>query len=150
MRLVACIAIALLSPVCSAQQRIEDFPRATIAFLDGERPGLEKAVAAKDRSYFESANARMVSFLQSWGLGSAQAPAIDRYPMCAEAVTGFFVGGLCRISPPGSLCEPSTYLPKVDAFYQQCKSASRANNAFDSGLSWRRFAGASSGGQLDR
>ena len=83
---------------------------------------MERAVAAKDRAYFGDANLRMQAFLDAWGLHSNPV-ALERYPMCADAVTDYLIVGLCKISPPGKICEPSTFFPKFEQNLQQCRSA---------------------------
>ena len=88
---------------------------------------MEQAIALRDRTYFNSAVKRMESFLESWGFRSPQAPALKKYPMCIDAVTDYLIVGLCKISPPGSICEPATFFPKFEANLQGCRDATRAN-----------------------
>lgn len=95
-----------------------NFPFAASAFLAQELPLMEAAVNAKDRSYFTGGLDRTKSFIHTW---STKTPMVlDTYPACTEAVSNFLIAGLCRISPPGSICEPQTFLPKVAANISKC------------------------------
>ncbi len=103
------------------------FPTAASAFLAQELPKMEVAVAEKDRSYFLAANQRMEGFLNQWGLQSPRPVVLEQFPACTEAVTDFLIAGLCRILPPGSLCEPGTFLPRVEANIAKCNELARLN-----------------------
>ena len=103
-----------------AQPTVAEFPASASAFLAQELPQMEAAVSAKDRSYFSGGLERMQTFLNSWGLNSSSSVALDTYPACTEAVSDFLIAGLCKISPPGTICEPDTFLPKVAANIAAC------------------------------
>jgi hypothetical protein len=134
------ILVAILSSGAFAQGRPDTFPAAAVAFLDKEIPRMEQAVAEKDPLYFQGAQQRVETFLEAWGLRSPQAVALERYPMCTDAVTDYIIVGLCKISPPGSLCEPSTFFPKFEANLQRCREIARANHAVNADARRRRFA----------
>jgi hypothetical protein len=119
--------LLLLPPIAFGQQSPAMFPAAASTFLEQELPRMEKAVAEKDRSYFLAANQRMEGFLKQWGLNSPSPVALETFPACTNAVTDFLIAGLCRISPPGSLCEPSTFLPRVEANIASCNELARLN-----------------------
>lgn len=103
-----------------AQQSTAEFPASASAFLAQEVPQMETAVSVKDRSYFSGGLERMQNFLNSWGLNSPTPVALDTYPACTAAVSDFLIAGLCKISPPGTICEPDTFLPKVAANIAAC------------------------------
>lgn len=107
----------------SAFAQTSDFVTAANQFLSEEVPKMELAVEAKDRAYFASGLERVKSFLDSQG------PKLETSPPCAEAVSDFLIAGLCRISPPGTLCEPTTFIPRFDANLEKCRQAAKANQA---------------------
>jgi hypothetical protein len=122
--------VLLLQISCAFAETASQFPSAANAFLERELPNMEAAVAAKDRSYFMPALERMKSFLEEWGSNSPKGSvALESFPACTNAVTDFLIGGLCRISPPGSICEPSTFLPRLEDNIRQCQELARANPA---------------------
>jgi len=88
------------------------------------------AVAEKDRSFFIGRTDRAQLFLKSWGLGTNEI-AIETYPMCFDAVTDYLIVGLCQISSPGTICEPSTFIPKFEKNLEQCRSVPGANPSFN-------------------
>lgn len=104
-----------------AQEPGERYPAAAATFLATELPAMERAVVEKDRSYFPPALARVQTFFQAWTPPSRGTGAMDKYPVCTLAVSDFLIAGLCRMSEPGKLCEPSTFLPKVDASIAACR-----------------------------
>jgi len=112
-----------VSMCAGAQNDPSAFPAAAVQFLDREMPEMEKAIAAKDRVFFEGSKMRMQAFLEEWGLRSRDPVALDRYPMCRDAVTDYLIVGLCKISPPGSICDPSTFFPRFEANLQSCRIA---------------------------
>jgi len=128
MRTILALAL-LLQIACSfAEEPASQFPSAANAFLERELPSMEAAIAAKDRSYFLPALERMKVFLAEWGGNSPKGSvALESFPACTNAVTDFLIGGLCRISPPGSICEPSTFLPRLEGNISQCQELARAN-----------------------
>jgi hypothetical protein len=99
------------------------YPQAALAFIDSEAPAMEAAVHNKDRTYFVGASERMKRFLEKWGALTDSAQT-HPYPMCTDTVTDFIIVGLCKIMPPGSICEPSTFFPK----YRQTVALCRAQN----------------------
>ena len=126
------LALALLLQIsCSfAEEPASQFPLSANAFLERELPSMEAAVVAKDRAYFLPALERMKLFLAEWGGNSPKGSlALESFPACTNAVTDFLIGGLCRISPPGSICEPSTFLPRLESNIRQCQELARANPA---------------------
>ena len=105
------------------QPSLSSYPQAALAFIDSETPAMEVAVRNKDRIYFVGASERMKDFLEKWGALTDSA-ATHPYPMCTNTVTDFIIVGLCKIMPPGSICEPSTFFPK----YEQTVALCRAQN----------------------
>jgi hypothetical protein len=105
-----------ISSQAPAQQPTADFPAAASSFLAQELPQMEAAVEAKDRAYFSGGLERMKAFINSWPTSFA----LDTYPACTGAVRDFLIAGLCRISPPDSICEAETFLPKVAAEIAKC------------------------------
>ena len=104
-----------------AQEPAERYPGAAANFLASELPAMERAVAERNRSYFPSALVRMQTFFQAWTIPSRAPGAMEKYPVCTLAVSDFLIAGLCRISEPGTLCEPATFLPKVEANIAACR-----------------------------
>jgi hypothetical protein len=130
MRTVLAFALLLQASCAFAEGATSQFPSAASAFLERELPNMEAAVAAKDRSYFMPALERMKAFLAEWGGNSPKGSAsLEGFPACTNAVTDFLIGGLCRISPPDSICEPSTFLPRLEDNIRQCQELARANPA---------------------
>lgn len=120
MKAILLLLAAMLCTTASAQGLEPRFPRAAIAFLDLELPAMNAAVERKDRFYFGGANERMGKFLEVWGLKS-NLIVLEAYPMCSDAVTDFLIVGLCRISPPGTICVPETFFPKFEKNLAQCR-----------------------------
>ena len=129
MKIALCLLLVFSSTLAMAESNPNLFPASAVEFLDAALPQMEKAVAAKDRAFFKSESARMQIFLESWGFNSPQSAALEKYPMCTDAVTDYLIVGLCQISPPGTICEPSTFIPKFNAHLQQCRDAAKANKA---------------------
>jgi hypothetical protein len=99
----------------------DTFPAAAVALLDRELPQMDKAVAEKDRAYFGPALERVQVFLGSWEQRQGGS-VVEQNTACMDAVTDFLIVGLCRISPPGSICEPTTFFPKVERNIAQCRA----------------------------
>lgn len=119
--LMAAFAVAaMLATGAAAQLAAERFPIAALAFLDGELPQMEAAIAARDRDYFEQAMARTVEFSDSWGFRTRANPALQRYGACTDAISDFTIVGLCRIAPSLDGCEPGL-VPRFDANLQRCR-----------------------------
>lgn len=116
------VSILLLCPTAvRADGQPATFSAAAVALLDRELPRMNSAVADKDRTYFGPALARVQGFLHVWE--EREGPAVlDRYPACTEAITDFLIVGLCKISPPGSLCEPETFFPKAERHIEECRA----------------------------
>ncbi|VXB45307.1 conserved hypothetical protein [Massilia sp. 9I] len=122
MLLLACPLVAL------ADGQPDSFPAATVALLERELPQMDKAVASQDRNWFGPALERVQGFLTEWQ--QRQGPAVlDRHPACTEAVTDFLIVGLCKISPPGSICEPETFFPKAERHIAQCRAEAASGPA---------------------
>jgi len=118
------LLLALTSFSANVHAGPSDFVIASDAFLSVELPKMEAAVAAKDRTYFASGLERMKIFVNDhWA-------DLDKFPPCTEAVSDFLIVGQCRISPPGSLCEPETFFPKFEDNLAKCRSAAKANQTF--------------------
>lgn len=119
------IAVLSLTLLCSlpasAQAQPNTFPWETVALLDRELPQMNKAVAEKDRAYFAPALERVQAFLASWEEREG-AKVLERNAACTDAATDFLVVGLCKMSPPGSICEPATFFPKVERNIRQCRA----------------------------
>jgi hypothetical protein len=62
---------------------------------------------------------RVQAFLTPWN--SRGGAALARYQVCTDAVTDYLIAGLCRISEPGTLCEPKTFLPRVASSIGACR-----------------------------
>jgi hypothetical protein len=131
MKVALATVLCPLAAIAHGQESPAMFPAAASAFLAQELPRMEVAVAEKDRSYFLAANQRMEGFLNQWGLQSPRPVALQRFPVCTDAVTDFLIAGFCRISPPGSVCEPSTFLPRVEANIAKCNDLARPNPSID-------------------
>jgi hypothetical protein len=81
---------------------------------------MNKALAENNRAYFGPALERVQAFLASWV--ERQGPTVlERNTACTDAATDFLIVGLCKISPPGAICEPATFFPKVERNIHQCR-----------------------------
>lgn len=119
------VSFAIVAACSSAAGNAQDsrgYPGAAIKFLNVELPLMDAAVAAKDRAYFSGSNKRLQAFLDEWGLKSNPV-AIEAFPACTDALTDFQIVGLCRILPPGTICEPTTFIPKFEKNLALCRSA---------------------------
>jgi hypothetical protein len=94
-----------------------DFVSEADHFLSVEVPKMEAAVARKDRAYFSLGLERMKAFVAIHG---AQ---LETSRPCTEAVSDYLIVGLCRLSPPGSICEPTTFIPRFEANLAKCHAA---------------------------
>jgi hypothetical protein len=130
MKICLSLAISVLAATAGAQGLLPSYPAAAIAFLDAELPKMEIAVAAKDRTYFAGSGARTQRFLEAWGLKTSTV-ILEAYPMCTDAVTDFQIVGLCRVLPAGSICDPTTFIPKFEKNLAQCREAARANQSLE-------------------
>ena len=127
MKLVLTLLIAISFGACPEVQA-SDFVIAADRFLTVEVPKMEAAVTAKDRKYFDSGLERVKIFVKAnWA-------DLDNSPPCTNAVTDFLIVGLCQISPPGSICEPKTFIPKFEANLAMCRAAARAGKALQPSL----------------
>lgn len=93
------------------------YPASVMRLVDRETPLMSEAVRSKDRAYFSAALQRVQQFT-----ATADPLEMEWYPACTQAVTDFLIAGLCRISPPGTLCEPTTFLPRAENYMAQCRS----------------------------
>lgn len=109
-------------------QAASDFIIAADRFLTVEVPQMEAAVTAKDRKYFDSGLERVKIFVEENGAD------LDQSPPCTNAVTDFLIVGLCQISPPGSICEPKTFIPKFEANLATCRAEAKARRALQPSL----------------
>lgn len=41
---------------------------------------------------------------------------------CTDAATDFLIVGLCKISPPGAICNPGSFFPKTECNIQRCRA----------------------------
>lgn len=118
------LLLALTSFSADAYAGPSGFVTAADNFLSVELPKMEAAVAAKDRAYFESGLERVKTFVNDhWA-------DVDESVPCAEVVSDFLIVGLCRISPPGSLCEPETFFPKFEGNLAKCRAAAKTDRTF--------------------
>jgi hypothetical protein len=116
------ISIIVLCPLTAlANGQWDTFPTGTVSLLDRELPQMSKAVAENDRTYFGPALERVQAFLASWEERQG-AIVLERNKACTDAATDFLIVGLCKISPPGSICEPATFFPKAERNIQQCRA----------------------------
>jgi len=125
MRRPALLLLSLMlacTPAASADGQPASFPAAVVALLDRELPQMDKAVAARDRSYFGPALERVQGLLAEWQKRAGPA-VLDQHPACTDTATDFLIVGLCKISPPGSICEPTSFFPKVERNTAQCRAA---------------------------
>jgi hypothetical protein len=120
-RLLAPLAFALVACGVAAQQDVSNFPSAAMGFLGQELPQMEKAVADRDRDYFEAAMNRMLDFSDSWGFKSHDNPALANYAACTEPVSDFLVVGLCRIMTTADGCEPGL-AARFNGNLQKCRA----------------------------
>ncbi|WP_373989564.1 hypothetical protein [Duganella sp. BuS-21] len=115
------LLLTLTSLAVSAHAGPIDYVAASNRFLSEELPKMEAAVAAKDRRYFTSGLERMKTFVNDhWA-------DLDKFPACTNAITDFLIVGLCRISQPGTLCEPETFFPKFEGNLANCRAAAKAD-----------------------
>jgi len=118
----ALISLMLVCPLTAlADGQPDTFASGTVALLDRELPQMNKAVAENNRAYFGPALERVQEFLAPWedrqGL-----TVLERNTACTDAATDFLIVGLCKISPPGSICEANSFFPKVERNIQQCRA----------------------------
>ena len=110
------------------EAQASDFIIAADRFLTVEVPKMEAAVTAKDRKYFDSGLERVKIFVEeNWA-------DLDKSPPCTNAVSDFLIVGLCQISPPGSICEPKTFIPKFESNLAMCRAAAKARQALQPSL----------------
>ena len=120
---ISFVFLCSLTAVAKAQSNT--FASGTVALLDREIPQMSKAIAETDRAYFGPALDRVRAFLESWE--EREGPTVlERNTACTDAVTDFLIVGLCKISPPGSICEPTSFFPKVERNIQQCRAQAAA------------------------
>lgn len=82
---------------------------------------MDKAVADKDRAWFGRALERMQAFLAL--SEKRHGPfVLEQHSACTDAATDFLIVGLCKILPPGSICEPATFFPKAQRNVEQCRA----------------------------
>lgn len=112
------------TPSAFAQNTTSEYPRAAVTFLDAEMPVMEVAVQNKDRKYFDTTLPRVTQFIADWGAKSSR--DLEIYPACTDAMTDFLGVGLCQISPPGTICEPETFIPKFKRYVEECRDAATA------------------------
>jgi len=124
MKIPAAILFILSTLANGAFAQTGNFVLDANKFLTEEVPRMQAAVEAKDRVYFASGLERVKSFVNSQGA------KLETSPPCAEAVSDFLIVGLCRISPPGTLCEPTTFIPRFESNLAKCREAAKANQAF--------------------
>jgi hypothetical protein len=118
----ALISLMLACPLTAlAGGQSDTFASGTVALLDRELPQMNKAVAENNRAYLGPALERVQAFLALWE--KRQGPTVlERNPACTDAATDFLIVGLCKISPPGSICEPTTFFPKAERNIRQCRA----------------------------
>ena len=118
------LAISLLlflaAPPALAQAPASEFPLAATGFLNEELPRMERAVADRDRDFFEESMGRAMNFSEQWGFKVQANPALARYKPCTEAVSDYIVVGLCRLIPSGDICVPEL-APRFDANVKSCR-----------------------------
>lgn len=118
--LIAPLLFVIAASGAWAQQDASSFPAAAVSFLGQELPQMETAIAERDRDYFEDAMGRMLAFSDSWGFKSHDNPALERFPMCTDAVSDFLVVGMCRIMTTSTACEPGM-AARFNSNLQQCR-----------------------------
>ena len=106
---------------CHAFSEESFYPKAVVEYLETELPLMEVAVKNNDRSYFESANPRMVQFLMTWGFETNSKEHIEKYQQCTDALTDYQIVGLCNMPPKGEICVPETFIPKFENNLKECK-----------------------------
>lgn len=111
----------LFSLMAVARAQTNTFPSEAVALLDRELPQMNKAVVEKDRAYFAPALERVQAFIASWD-GREGINVLERNGACTDAATDFLIVGLCKISPPGAICEPATFFPKAERNIAQCRA----------------------------
>jgi hypothetical protein len=127
LRILAPLFFAIaVSGAAAQQQEADRFPAAAMGFLGTELPAMEKAIANKDRAFFEEAMGRMLDFSESWGFKTHANPALARYPMCTEAVTDYLVVGLCRLRLSNDACEPVA-ASNFNTNLQRCREVASRN-----------------------
>jgi hypothetical protein len=118
----ALLTLMLVCPLTSlANGQSNTFASGTVALLERELPQMNKAVVEKDRTYFGPALQRVQEFLSSWE-GRQDGDVLELNKTFTDAATDFLIVGLCKISPPGSICEPTTFFPKTERNIQQCRA----------------------------
>lgn len=123
--ILAILVVALMPSIGVAQNDSAEYPAAVISFLDTELPKMERAISSEDRSFFGPSLERWQAFLKSWGYGSGRSGVIDSYPMCTDAITDYLIVGLCRISPPNTICDPATFIPRFEKNLQACRAIAK-------------------------
>ncbi|RYF65083.1 MAG: hypothetical protein EOO22_23305 [Comamonadaceae bacterium] len=119
-RTVLAALLSLAMPFASAQAPANEFPLAATGFLNEELPRMEKAVADRDRDFFEESMGRAMNFSEQWGFKVQANPALARYKPCTEAVSDYIVVGLCRLIPSGDICLPDL-APRFEANVNSCR-----------------------------
>jgi len=119
-RAIVPLLLAIAASSAAAQQAADNFPAAAMGFLDTELPAMETAITERDRDYFENAMSRMLDFSDSWGFKTQDNPALQRYPMCTEAVSDFLAVGMCRIMTAADACEPGL-AARFNTNLQKCR-----------------------------
>jgi hypothetical protein len=126
-KLVLTLLIATFFGACPEVQA-SDFIITADRFLTVEVAKMEAAVTAKDRKYFDSGLERVKIFVEeNWA-------DLEKSPPCTNAITDFLIVGLCQISPPGSICEPKTFIPKFEANLAMCRAAAKSTQALQPSL----------------
>jgi hypothetical protein len=117
----AFISLVLLCPLTAlADDQPDTFPSDVVALLERELPQMNKAVTENDRTYFGPALGRVQALLTSWEKRQGFS-VLEANAACTDAATDFLIVGLCKISPPGSICEPATFFPKAARNIEQCR-----------------------------
>lgn len=119
-RTFVALSLALVAPLALAQAPASEFPLAATGFLNEELPRMEKAVADRDRDFFEESMGRAMSFSEQWGFKVQANPALARYKPCTEAVADYIVVGLCRLIPSGDICLPEL-APRFNGNVKSCR-----------------------------
>lgn len=121
LRITLCLFTFLFSVGLSAAS--PSYPEAVVKYLDEQLPKMDAAVLANNRDYFEKATIQLDDFLSVWVLGNKPKLYLEKYPYCTDAVTDHLIVGLCKIMPPGSICEPATFFPKFENNLKSCRAA---------------------------
>ncbi|RZI96685.1 MAG: hypothetical protein EOP78_03665 [Variovorax sp.] len=119
-RTALALVFSLVAPLAVAQAPASEFPLAATGFLNEELPRMEKAVAERDRDYFEQSMGRAMNFSEQWGFKVQANPALARYKSCTDAVSDYIVVGLCRLIPSGDICLPDL-APRFDSNVKRCR-----------------------------